>query len=59
MGDQQRTQSYGEAVAESRFELSEEERQFDAEALSGTVLPLLDLDRVADACGLGRDRYAQ
>ena len=59
MGDQGSAHTGGEAGAGNGFEIAEEERQFDAEALSGTVLPLLDLDRLANACGLGGDRYAQ
>lgn len=59
MGDQGSARTGGEAGVGSGFEIAEEERQFDAEALSGTIPNLMDLDRLANACGLGGDRYAR
>jgi hypothetical protein len=49
----------GEAASGSRFEIAEEERQFDAEALAGTILHLVDLERLAESGGFGGDRYGR
>lgn len=59
MRDQGNARFGSEAGSGSGFEIAEEERQFDAEALAGTVSNLMDLERLAEAVGLGGDRYAQ
>lgn len=59
MGNQGSARTGSEAGVGSGFEIAEEERQFDAEALGGTLPNLMDLERLAEAVGLGGDRYAQ